>query len=110
MPKQVKQSNARLYCAQLLLQEWFKNFCLAAKFQFKKRIEITITILQAYKLDAADTSETYYYAKRGCAADPLDGVDTGEQAQADAFVFPAGYTDIKQSNQRTTTAKGNTLR
>ena len=69
-----------------------------------------LNITLAYKLDAADTSETFYYAKRGCAADPLDGVDTGEQAQADAFVFPPGYTDIKQSNQRTTTAKGNTLR
>ena len=64
----------------------------------------------AYKLDSSDTAETYYYAKRGCAADPNDGVKTGEQAQADAYVFPAGYTDVKQNNQRTTTSKGNTLR
>ena len=34
----------------------------------------------------------------------------GEQAQADSYVFPAGYTNVKQTNQRTTTSKGNTLR
>jgi hypothetical protein len=67
-------------------------------------------LTSAYKLDASDTAETYYYAKRGCAADPNDGIKTGEQAQADSFVFPAGYTDIKQNNQRTTTSNGNTLR
>ena len=67
-------------------------------------------VTAAYKLDSSDTGETFYYAKRGCAADPIDGIKTGEQAQADSYVFPPGYTDVKQNNQRTTTPKGNTLR
>ena len=28
---------------------------------------------------ASENAETYYYAKRGCAADPEDGISTGDQ-------------------------------
>ena len=62
-----------------------------------------------YKLEAGETAETFYYAKRGCAANPDDGVRTGDQAQADQYVIPAGYTGIKQTNQRVSSTKANTI-
>ena len=84
--------------------------CVDCKVFYNNNLLSSAAVTAAYKLDAADTAETYYYAKRGCAADPNDGVKNGEQAQADSYVFPAGYTNVKQTNQRTTTSKGNTLR
>ena len=66
-------------------------------------------IVSNYKLEAGETAETFYYAKRGCAANPDDGVRTGDQAQADQFVIPAGYTGIKQTNQRVSSTKANTI-
>ena len=67
------------------------------------------SISAAYKL-GEDASENFYYSKRGCTADPDDGTSDGEQAQADEFVVPSGFTNIKQQNQRSTTANGNTGR
>ncbi|CBY08581.1 unnamed protein product [Oikopleura dioica] len=67
------------------------------------------SISSAYKL-GEDASENFYYSKRGCTADPDDGTTDGEQAQADKFVVPDGWTNIKQQNQRSTTANGNTGR
>ena len=60
-------------------------------------------------MENSDTADTYYYAKRGCTANPEDGVATGDQTQADSFVIPKGYTGIKQTNQRVTTKKANTI-
>ena len=57
-----------------------------------------------------DSSDKYYYAKRGCDVDPEDGKPDGEQDPADLAVVPAGWTNIKQYNQRTTTKNGNTGR
>ena len=57
-----------------------------------------------------DSNDKYYYAKRGCDADPEDGKPDGEQDPADLAVVPAGWTNIKQYNQRTTTKNGNTGR
>ena len=58
-----------------------------------------------------EASEKYYYAKRGCDVDPEDGTpDNGEQDPADLSVVPAGWSSIKQHNQRTTTKNGNTGR
>ena len=76
-----------------------------------------------YKLDTSSTSATYYYAKRGCAGSPEDGRQSGDQSVADRFVHlysirnkiqfsfitPPGYTGVKQTNQRTTSTKSNTL-
>ena len=58
----------------------------------------------------SESTEVYYYAKRGCTADPEDGVVEGEQDPADSAVTPEGWTGIKQYNQRSTTAVGNTAR
>ncbi len=66
-------------------------------------------ITSSYKL-GEDATETYYFAKRGCAADPDDGVVDGEQDNADDYVVPNGWTNIKQYNQRSTTTNGNTGR
>ena len=57
-----------------------------------------------------DSTDKYYYAKRGCDADPEDGKPDGEQDPADEPVVPRGWTGIKQYNQRTTTKNGNTGR
>jgi hypothetical protein len=101
-----------LSCATPISNTNSENNCVNAKTEqtVKCKTLSCAAVTSAYKLDASDTAETFYYAKRGCAADPNDGIATGEQGQADAYVFPAGYTDVKQNNQRTTTAKGNTLR
>ena len=66
-------------------------------------------ITATYRLGSEGT-DTFYYAKRGCTADPEDGIAEGEQDPADAAVTPAGWTGIKQYNQRSTTAVGNTQR
>ena len=55
-------------------------------------------------------SDIFYYSKRGCTVDPDDGKTMGEQDPADAAVVPSGYTAIKQYNQRSTSALGNTGR
>ena len=57
-----------------------------------------------------DSSDKYYYSKRGCDVDPEDGKPDGEQDPADLSVVPPGWTNIKQYNQRTTTKNGNTGR
>ena len=52
----------------------------------------------------------YYYAKRGCTADPEASHIEGEQYPADKETVPSGWTGIKQYNQRTSIKNGNTLR
>ena len=66
-------------------------------------------ITATYRLGTEGT-DTYYYAKRGCTADPEDGMVDGEQNPADTAVTPEGWTGVKQYNQRSTTAVGNTQR
>ena len=47
-----------------------------------------------YKLDSSPTSETYYYAKRGCAGVPEDGRSSGDQKVADKLVLYVNPTFI----------------
>jgi len=100
-----------LSCATPIANTNGDNNCVTAKTTqtVKCKTLACAAIVSNYKLDASDTAETYYYAKRGCAANPEDGVTTGDQAQADSFVIPKGYTGIKQTNQRVTTTKANTI-
>jgi hypothetical protein len=68
-------------------------------------------VLATYKLDESESAETYYYAKRGCTADPDDGVASGVSVAAERYVAPAGYTGITQTNQRSYSGdNGNTQR
>ena len=100
-----------LACATPLSNTNGDNNCVTAKTTqtVKCKTLACAAVVSNYKLDASDTAETYYYAKRGCAANPEDGVSTGDQAQADSYVIPKGYTGIKQTNQRVTTTKANTI-
>ena len=87
------------------------NDCVNAKTtgRVKCKTLACSAITSSYKL-GEDATETYYFAKRGCAADPDDGVTDGEQENADDYVVPDGWTNIKQYNQRSTTTNGNTGR
>ena len=100
-----------LACATPISNTNGDNNCVTAKTTqtVKCKTLACAAVVSNYKLDASDTAETYYYAKRGCAANPEDGVSTGDQAQADSYVIPKGYTGIKQTNQRVTTTKANTI-
>ena len=88
-----------------------ENNCVTAKtaLTVKCKTLACSAIVSNFKLENSDTADTYYYAKRGCAANPEDGIVTGDQTQADSFVIPKGYTGIKQTNQRVTTKKANTI-
>lgn len=88
-----------------------ENNCVTAKTSLtvKCKTLACAAVVSNYKLESGETAETYYYAKRGCAADPDDGISTGDQTQADQHVIPAGYTGIKQTNQRVIAAKANTI-
>ena len=112
LPK-LQQSVAELEClscATPIGNTNAENNCVTAKTDLtvKCKTLACATVVSNYKLEAGETAETFYYAKRGCAANPDDGVTTGDQAQADQFVIPAGYTDIKQYNQRVVSPKANT--
>lgn len=63
-------------------------------------------IVSNYKIGDVE----YYYAKRGCTADPEASHIEGEQYPADKETVPSGWTGIKQYNQRTSIKNGNTLR
>lgn len=63
-------------------------------------------IVSNYKIGDVE----YYYAKRGCTADPEASHIEGEQYPADKETVPKGWTGIKQYNQRTSIKNGNTLR
>ena len=65
------------------------------------------SVVLNFKLDASEYSPTFYYAKRGCTADPDDGIRTGMAAVTDRYIVPAGYTGISQYNERTKESKGN---
>lgn len=88
-----------------------ENNCVTAKTALTVKCKTLScnAIVSNFKLENSDTADTYYYAKRGCTANPEDGVATGDQTQADSFVIPKGYTGIKQTNQRVTTKKSNTI-
>ena len=63
-------------------------------------------IVSNYKIGDVE----YFYAKRGCTADPEASHIEGEQYPADKETVPSGWTGIKQYNQRTSIKNGNTLR
>ena len=82
--------------------------CVTAK--TKRRVQCKTlscsAIVSNYKIGDVE----YYYAKRGCTADPEASHIEGEQYPADKETVPSGWTGIKQYNQRTSIKNGNTLR
>ena len=82
--------------------------CVTAKTSRRVRCKTLScsAIVSNYKIGDIE----YYYAKRGCTADPEENYVEGEQYPADKETIPRGWTGIKQYNQRTTTKNGNTGR
>ena len=82
--------------------------CVTAKTSRRVRCKTLScnAIVSNYKIGDME----YYYAKRGCTADPEQNHIEGEQYPADKETVPAGWTGIKQYNQRTSIKNGNTLR
>ena len=86
------------------------NTCVSAKTNGRVKCKTLSCASVTANYYLGDSTDKYYYAKRGCDADPEDGKPDGEQDPADEPVVPAGWTNIKQYNQRTTTKNGNTGR
>ena len=82
--------------------------CVTAKTSRRVRCKTLScsAIVSNYKIGDIE----YYYAKRGCTADPEENYVEGEQYPADKETVPRGWTGIKQYNQRTSIKNGNTLR
>jgi len=86
------------------------NTCVSAKTNGRVKCKTLSCASVTANYVLGDSTDKYYYSKRGCDADPEDGKADGEQDPADEPVVPAGWTGIKQYNQRTTTKNGNTGR
>ena len=86
------------------------NTCVSAKTNGRVKCKTLSCASVTANYVLGDSTDKYYYAKRGCDADPEDGKPDGEQDPADESVVPSGWTNIKQYNQRTTTKNGNTGR
>ena len=86
------------------------NTCVSAKTNGRVKCKTLSCASVTANYLLGDSTDKYYYAKRGCDADPEDGKPDGEQDPADESVVPRGWTGIKQYNQRTTTKNGNTGR
>ena len=86
------------------------NTCVSAKTNGRVKCKTLSCGSVTANYILGDSTDKYYYAKRGCDADPEDGKPDGEQDPADEAVVPRGWTGIKQYNQRTTTKNGNTGR